>query len=224
MEAADAYESLQQEIDRAQEGIENYVDTQVKPEIDTYFETFMEGNVEDLRTVQVRRNAPKPDATGYLPEFWYESDDTGCLVTYAKLVSPSSVFSDLRLSRNSNWSTGTYWTISGTASYDSTKVPSAIDTIGVMMNLEDGSKIVTEEKHTSDFSGTAPADVTFTGIQPEYEERTKTIYWNLGRVRSWDELTEGKCTVANIQVTDGTLTQEFGVELTLRDANASVSS
>lgn len=216
VETTEQYETLKADISRAQDEVENYVETVAKPEIKKYFADFIENGAEDLSTIQLRRNNPVVDSTGYLPEFWYKViDGSGPLVTYAKLVSPSSTFASLKLSKNSNWTTGSPWTITGTATYNSSVIPSAVDVIGVMLSLEDGSYIVSEEIKNDNFSGVAPSGVTFTGIQPEYDAYSKTIFWTCGRVASWDEIEGGKITVNNIKVTDGVLTQTFNISLTL---------
>ena len=216
VEAADQYEILKADISRAQDEVEHYVETVAKPEINKYFADFIENGVEDLSTIQLRRNTPVVDSTGYLPDFWYKViDGSGPLVTYAKLVSPSSVFANLKLTKNSNWTTGAPWTITGTATYNSGVIPSAVDVIGVMLTLEDGSYIVSEEVKNDDFSGIAPKGVTFTGIQPEYDAYSKTIFWTCGRVASWSDIEGGKITVNNIKVTDGVMTQTFSISLTL---------
>ena len=216
IEAAEQYNLLKQDITRAQEEVEIYVNNTIKPEINKYFADFIENNTEDLSTVQLRRNAPVADSTGYLPKFWYKIiNGSGPLVTYAKLVSPSSTFTNLKLDQNSNWTTGDSWTITGTVTYDSSAIPDAVDVIGLLLTLEDGSYIVTDEIINNSFNGVAPAGVTFAGIQPEYDTYSKTIFWTCGRVTSWNDIEEGKITVNNIKVTDGVIIQTFNVSLTL---------
>lgn len=224
VEASEQYEKLQADVIRAQDEVEayvetiakpeinkyfedeveTYVETVAKPEIHKYFEDFIENVVEDLSTVQVRRNTPVADSTGYLPDFWYKIErDFGPLVLYAKLISPSEIFSDMKLAKNNDWSiSNNSWTITGSAKYNSNIVPTTIDKIGIKFVLEDGSRIITD-------------GVIFTGIQAEYDTYSKTIYWNCGRVENWNDIENGKLTVNNIQITDGVLTQKFNIDITL---------
>lgn len=204
VEASAQYEQLQEDVHRAQDEVESYVETIAKPEINKYFEDFIENGVEDLSTVQVRRNAPVADSTGYLPDFWYKIErGASPLVLYAKLISPSETFSDMKLTKNSDWSiSNNSWTITGSAKYNSNIVPATIDKIGIKFVLEDGSSIITDK-------------ATFSGIQAEYDTRSKTIYWNCGRISSWNEITNSRFTINNIQVTDGVLSQEFNINISL---------
>lgn len=204
MELSAQYKQLQADVSRAQDEVETYVETVAKPEINKYFEDFIENGVEDLSTVQLRRNAPIADSTGYLPDFWYKIErGSSPLVLYAKLISPSAIFSDMQLTKNSDWSiSNNSWTITGSTKYNSNVAPTTIDKIGIKFMLEDGSRIIID-------------GATFGGIQAEYDAYSKTIYWNCGKVSSWNEIANSGFTVNNIQVTDGVLTQKFNINITL---------
>lgn len=217
VEVSEQYELLKSDVNRARDEVAAYLEMVAKPEIKKYFADFIENEVEDLSTVQLRRNAPVQDSTGYLPDFWYEIiDGSGPLVLYAKLVSPSVIFSDMKLTKNSDWSmSNNSWTIEGSAKYDKSKAPTAFDVIGLMLKVEDGSYIVSEEVKTQNFNGIAPSGISFEGIQPEYDAYSKTIYWTCGRVASWSEINGGKLTVNNISITDGKITQTFKIDITL---------
>ena len=209
------FNSLMESVARAQNQFDVYVETTAKPEIEKYFEDFIDNKVEDLSTVQLRRNKPEKDSTGYLPDFWYEIiDGSGPLVLNAKLVTKSNVFSDLKLSKEHDWSiTSESWSIDGSFTYDSTKTPNAVDIIGLVLVLEDGSEIIAEKRTNNDFDGIAPSNTGFVGIQPEYDVNTKTIYWNFGRLSSWLKV-GNKLQVDNVQITDGVITQTFNINIT----------
>lgn len=210
VEASAQYEQLQADVNRAQDEVETYVETVAKPEIHKYFEDFIENGVEDLSTVQLRRNAPVADSTGYLPDFWYKIErGSSPLVLYAKLISPSAIISDMKLTKNSDWNvSNNSWTIRGSAKYNKNIAPTTIDKIGVKFMLEDGCRIISKGYAVS-------------GIQPEYDEYSKTIYWNCGRISSWSELelelerAGGDLTAIDVNVSDGVLTQRFNINITL---------
>lgn len=206
------------DISRERDEVVQYVEEVVKPEIKKYFEDFMENGVEDIKTIQLRHNAPVVDSTGYLPDFWYQIiDDSGLLVTYAKLTSNSRAFSNLSLTQNSDWDVQSdgKWTIDATATYDEKLIPASFDKIELMLTLEDGSYIQTEEIENDDFTGIAPECTSWTGIQPEYDSYSKKICWNCGMVQNWNAITGTQITISDVKVTDGSYTQQFDITLTL---------
>jgi len=71
------------------------------------------------------------------------------LVLHAKLVSPSTTFSNMNLTKDNNWDiSNNSWTITGSANYNSNITPTALDVIGLMLTVEDGSYIISEEVKT----------------------------------------------------------------------------
>lgn len=195
-------EEAANKVDNAEVIIGTYVEEVAKPEIKKYFEDFIENGLEDLTTIQVRRNTPVPDSTGYLPKFWYKIiDGSGPFVLYAKLASPSNKLGNFSLTQNSEWSmSNNSWTISGSAKYNSSTTPDANDIIGLILKVEDGSYIKTVENNNI----VSPQGVNYTGIIPEYDAETKTIFWTCGRAQSWDSI-GGTLSVSNITITDGVI-------------------
>lgn len=203
IEAVEQYDELKTEIVRAQDSIRTHLETVIKPEINKYFDDFIENSVEDLSTVQIRRNAPMVDSTGYLPDFWYQIESTGPLITSVKLTSPSTILSELSVGEQSDWETnnGT-WTILATVKYDDNSIPTINEIVTMKFFLEGGCNIKFD-------------NVSYEGVQYEYNQHDEAISWNLGGLIGWDYLDNGRIGVNNIQVTDGVLTQNFNLVIAL---------
>lgn len=212
LDSVSACEEAVKQVGEAEKEIQTYIDNVAKPEINNYFEEFLENVVGDIDTTQVRRNTPVPDSTGYLPKFFYKViDGSGPLVLYAKLSSPSIKLSNLTLTKNSDWSmSSNSWTINGSAKYNSSTIPDADDIIRLMLKVEDGSYIKTMEN----VGITSLQGVSYTGIAPKYDVDSKTIFWTCGPKESWSAI-GGSISVSNITITDGVVEQKFNINISL---------
>lgn len=210
VEASEQYQSLKEHVESIQDWVDTYEET-AKQEITQYFESFTRNKVEDLSTVQVRRNKPVGGSTGYLPDFWYKVVNSGPLVLYAKLKSPStSTFSSMELDKNNNWSvSNNIWTIYGNVVYNKNNKPNSGDELKLMLTLEDGSYIVSDEYGVI-------TGANYNKIQPKYDVYDKSIYWTFSNITEWNQITDQKLLVGNISVTDGIITQKFNIEIALR--------